>query len=148
MATLPRISQNSAVLLEKARSLGLSDEQLLHIIETNDITPLADSKTDYSEWVSYAREHQEDLAAAVAGGYQMTFNTVYGLKNWLKFRYGVEAEKDYTEGEGRFDGLTLDEAEARFVQAALASNWVVLVEPQGDAQVVHLVMRAFYQPEA
>ena len=60
MATLPRISQNSAVLLEKARSLGLSDEQLLHIIETNDITPLADSKTNYLDWVSYAREHHMD----------------------------------------------------------------------------------------
>lgn len=148
MSALPRISQNSAVLLEKARSFGLSDEQLLDVIEKNDVTPLEQSGTDYTEWVSYAREHNENLEAAIKVGYQMTFNTVYGLKNWLKFRFGLEAEKDYTEGEGRFDGLKLNEKDASFIQSALASNWVVLVEPAGDIQVVNLVMRAYYQPEA
>ncbi|MDK8183821.1 hypothetical protein [Paenibacillus sp. UMB4589-SE434] len=148
MTTPVRISQNSAVLLEKARRFGLSDEQLLQVIQHNDVALLCEAG-NYTEWVTYAREHGEDLESAVTHGYKMTFNTVYGLKNWVRERLGFEAGSDYTESEGRMDGLQVSAEDAAMLESTLATNWVV-VDQSGDAEIhdVTLVMRAFYQPES
>ena len=145
-----RISQMSALLLEHARSFGYSDEQLLDWIDRNDMDALQGAEDDfykYADWVNYAREYGEDLQAAVREGYQMTFNTVYGLTRWLEQRLGAVSGEQYTPGEGRMDHLKVSEQEMDMLKQTLATNWAVVesdeatVDETGKHEI-SLVMRA------
>ncbi|MGZ9585419.1 hypothetical protein [Paenibacillus marinisediminis] len=150
MMTRVRLSQNSSVYLEHARRLGHSDKQLLEWIEHNDMTTLQEADDEYfhyADWVSYAQEHGEDLKKAVQEGYQMTFNTVYGLKRWLKERFSFTDGEDYTSDEGRMDGMLLSDPDITLLKQTVASNWVVVenaAEGGSDKQAVSLVMRAIF----
>lgn len=148
-----RISQKSAVLLEHARRHGFTDEQLLTCISANDMKSLQAAEDDYykyDEWANYAREHGEDLAAAIQEGYQMTFNTVFGVKRWLKERLGLIEIQNYSEEEGRMDGLMLSAADAELLSKTIAANWVIVKQDHlADGMVpTSIVMKALIDENA
>ncbi|MBN3525412.1 hypothetical protein [Paenibacillus apiarius] len=142
------LSQNTAIMLERARRKGLTDEQLLHIIRTEDISQLLRINEEwytYDEFLSYAKEHGESLEEAVLEGYRITFNTMNGLKIWLHERFGVEEGADFTRGEGQYSGLKLSEADLDVLRATLAANWTVIEEEtaaHGQERTVTLAVRA------
>lgn len=151
--TRVRISQKSAVLLEHARRQGFTDEQLLTCIANNDMKTMQaaeDNYYKYDEWANYAHEHGEDLATAIQEGYQMTFNTVFGVKRWLQERLGFLATQDYIIEEGRMDGLMLNAADAELLSQTIAANWVIVKnEPvAGDKLSISIVMKALLDENA
>ncbi|WP_322924951.1 hypothetical protein [Paenibacillus campi] len=136
-----KISQRSAILIERLRSEGISDEQLLAAIEQHSVAPLSGSATaagiDLLEWLDYAAEHGEQLTNAVREGYRMTFTTVPGAGNWLRFALGLEEGADYTvPAAGRIEGLQLNEAQFQRTASALAINWIIVRQPDGNASVM------------
>lgn len=147
MGNKARLSQNTAILLERARRYGFSDEQLLGIIRSGDVSELTKANEEwftYDDFLTYAAEHGEPLEQAVAEGYRITFNTMNGLKIWLETRFGIEEGADFTRGEGKYTGLTLSEADLEALRSALAANWVILEEEgaSGPKRTVTLAVRA------
>jgi hypothetical protein len=123
-----KISQNTAIMIERARRFGVTNEVLLQVVATGDLTPLKVAEAEYysyDEFLSYAEENGEPLEEAIRNGYQITFNTNNGLKVWLFEKFGVEAGRDFTPSEGRVDELTLSSDHIEALKQALAANWVV-----------------------
>ncbi|MGX4588247.1 hypothetical protein [Paenibacillus chitinolyticus] len=133
-----RFSQKTAVLLERVRRLGLSDEVLLASAASGDVKPLQEisgNHSDYEDFFVYGEEHGEQIAEGIRNGYRMKFNTIGGLQGWLKERLGREAETDFTASVGRIDGLSLTVDEAELLRGSLASNWFLREVPlQAEGQ--------------
>lgn len=146
MAPSVKISQNTAIMLERARRFGITDIELLQVVQSGNLNPLKVAEAEhysYDDFLSYAEEHGEPLEQAIREGYRMTFNTVNGLKIWLQEKFGLEVGRDFTGGEGRWEQLQLSAADAEFVKAALAANWQV-IDLGGSDQMrnISLVVRA------
>lgn len=141
-----KISQNTAIMIERARRFGITDEVLLHVAATGDLSPLKVAEAEYysyDDFLSYAAEHGEPLAEAIRHGYQITFNTNNGLKVWLFEKFDVEAGRDFTSSEGRVDELILSSDNIEALKQALAANWVVKdAGGTGAERTISVVIRA------
>lgn len=138
MSEQVKVSQRTALILERLRRDGITQEQLVDALERQDIAPLeqiTSSQTDFQEWFTYAIEHNEPLVQAVKEGYRITFNTIQGLKMWLDYRFLLEEDDDYTEGEGRLDEITLTADQIEQLKEAIAVNWVVLEQEDGTVSL-------------
>ncbi|MCM3338865.1 hypothetical protein M3650_09550 [Paenibacillus sp. MER TA 81-3] len=147
------LSQNTAIMLERARRKGFTDEQLLNIIRTEDSSELIRINEEwftYDDFLSYAKEHGESLEQAVLEGYRITFNTMNGLKIWLQERFGVEEGTDFSRGERQYNGLKLSDANLDALKSTLAANWTVIEEEAaiGSERTVTLAVRAFVGQQA
>ncbi|WP_268626039.1 hypothetical protein [Paenibacillus alvei] len=149
MSTETRVSQSTAIMIERARRKGITEEQLLHAARTGDVSELITINEEwytYDDFVSYANEHDEPLAQAIAEGYRMTFNTNNGLSIWLQERFDVQEGEHYTKEMGRISGLKLSSADVEVIRSSLALNWT-LVEGSAaaGAGTVTLVVRALLE---
>lgn len=138
MAEQIKVSQRTALILERLRRDGITQEQLVDALQREDSAPLEEitsSQTDFQEWFAYAKEHGEPLVQAVKEGYRITFNTNQGLKMWLDYRFLLEEDDDYTSGEGRLDELKLTPDQVEQLKESLAVNWVVLENEDGTVSL-------------
>ncbi|ANF98083.1 hypothetical protein [Paenibacillus bovis] len=135
-----RISQRSAIIIERLRSEGIAEDILIQALSEQADAPLravSSVDIDFAEWMNYANEHGEQLVQAVRDGYRMTFTTVPGMKNWLKYALSMEASRDYIEAEeGRMDGLQLTLEQAQQLKDTIAVNWVLLEHEDGSASLL------------
>lgn len=132
------ISQKSAILLERLRSLGCSAEQLVNWIEQNNTKEFQKFNNDdytFDTFLSYAKEHSEDIIGAIQKGYQISFNTMGGLRYWIEHTFGLKEDVDYIAEEGRKLGLCLTSQQIEKLRLSLAHNWVV-VEYDGLVDIV------------
>ncbi|MDO3410395.1 hypothetical protein QWJ34_11535 [Saccharibacillus sp. CPCC 101409] len=121
-----RLSQHTAILLEHARSQGITDSVILAAAHSGDAGALASAEEEhyrYDDFLSYAAEHGESLERAVQYGYRITFNTRNGLKIWLEQTFGLRSGQDFEVGEGIVTGLSLDENGVKLLESRLAPNW-------------------------
>ena len=133
-----RISQWTAILLERARRFGLSDDVLLTSYAAGDVTPFKIAEEQYysyDEFFSYAKDHHEDLEAAIKNGYKMKFNTSGGIQTWLKEKFGFVPEQDFTFNPGKLTNLSLTTEQAQIVLNVLADNWVMLLSADGQEYI-------------
>jgi len=136
MSDKARLSQNTAIMLERARRFGVKDADILTAQAAGDINvfkPAVAEHYEYDDFFTYATEHGEPLDVAIREGYRMTFNTNNGLKLWLKERFGVEAGRDFESIDGRIIGLTLPATDVESLQQIVAANWVVQMIAESDS---------------
>lgn len=134
-------------MIERARRKGITDDQLLHAARTGDVSELITMNEEwytFDDFVSYANEHDEPLAQAIAEGYRMTFNTNNGLSIWLQERFGLQEGEDYTKEMGRISDLKLGMENIESLRSSLALNWTVVEagEAADGLNTVSLVVRA------
>ncbi|WDH95356.1 hypothetical protein PUW24_14085 [Paenibacillus urinalis] len=126
-----KLSQYSAILLENARHYGVTDEDVLTAIRTGDLAAFSHAEREhytYEAFLSYAKEHGEELERAVQEGYRITFNTNNGLKNWIAITFDLKPGIDFNAAEGLVDGLILTGEQAEKLRKSLASNWHIADE--------------------
>jgi hypothetical protein len=144
MSETARLSQKTAILLERARQAGVSEDTLLESVATGDTTLLKEAEAEhyrYDSFVSYAAEHGEQLERAIREGYRITFNTFNGLQLWLEQTFKIERGVDFTATEGKLSGLKLSSSNADRLQNTLAFNWVMKAEESDGEQLVTLTIR-------
>jgi len=145
MSERVKLSQHTAILLERARRFAISDDILLSAAATGDVSALQPASAEhyeYGDFVSYAAEHGEQLERAIREGYRMTFNTNNGLKAWLRERFGVEQEKDYEADLGLISGLKLQTADVQALRETVAANWVVeTTQAPGENGIINVNIR-------
>ncbi|MGG0813885.1 hypothetical protein ABE142_14655 [Paenibacillus alvei] len=147
MSTENRVSQNTAIMIERARRKGITDDELLHAARTGDVSELIAINEEwytFDDFVSYANEHDEPLAQAIAVGYRMTFNTNNGLSVWLQERFGLQEGEHYTKEMGRISGLKLSMEDIKSLRSSLALNWTVVDEGEAadGLNILTLAVRA------
>ncbi|MEH7342547.1 hypothetical protein V7122_01460 [Bacillus sp. JJ1532] len=138
MSERAKISQKTAILLERARRFGVADDVLLASKAKGDPTPLKVAEEQYyhyDDFFTYAKNHGEDIESAIKNGYIMKFNTNGGIQTWLKERFGLEAERDYHFSPGNFTQLKLSMEQAKVLLSVLAGNWVMLISSDGNEYV-------------
>ncbi|WP_211748859.1 hypothetical protein [Paenibacillus sp. Marseille-Q4541] len=133
-----KLSQYSAILLENARRSGISDEEILEAVRTENTELLKAAERPhytYESFFTYAKEHGELLNEAITEGYRITFNTNNGLKNWIATTFQLDPNEDFTSGEGRVEGLILSQDQVEKLEQALAFNWhIKAVEDTADGR--------------
>lgn len=141
-----KLSQNTAILLEQARSKGISNAALLEALQAKDVAAfdaVSEEHYRYDDFFSYADEHGENLEGAVKDGYRITFNTRGGLGIYLQKSFGLQPEQDFTVGEGIVTGLKLKSEQADVLAKRLASNWVITESKEvPEGQELTLKLRA------
>jgi hypothetical protein len=141
-----KLSQNTAIRLELARSKGMSDAVLLEAIQVKDVAAfdaVSEEHYRYDDFFSYADEHGENLEGAVKDGYRITFNTRGGLGIYLQKSFGLQPEQDFTVGEGIVTGLKLKSEQADVLAKRLASNWAITESKEvPEGQELTLKLRA------
>lgn len=160
MSTTTKLSQHTAILLERARRFGITDETLLAGLAAGDtavLRPAVGEWYSYDEFYSYADQQGETLEEAIRSGYRMKFNTLGGVQLWLQHRFGLEAGVDYEVPEhGRVNGLKLPAVEVELLRSTLAPNWVILEEapvPEDSGvsaefvRTLRLVIRSLYEKD-
>lgn len=144
MQSQAKLSQHTAILLERARRAGISDDVLLECSASGNTAPLQAAEAEhyhYDEFISYAQSHGESLEQAIREGYRMTFNTFRGLQVWLKEKFGVEEGQDFTASEGRLLGLKLAAAETESLRNTLAANWIIQDAAGAEDGRINLIVR-------
>ncbi|NEW07364.1 hypothetical protein GK047_15275 [Paenibacillus sp. SYP-B3998] len=129
MSNKAKLSQHTAIMLERARRFGISDTVLLNSAVTGDINPFQPAVAQYysyDDFFTYAKTHGESIEEAIRNGYRMKFNTPGGLQIWLKDRFGLEAGVDFEATTGRLDGLKLSAEDMEVIRETVAVNWVLL----------------------
>lgn len=123
-----KLSQYTAILLENARRSGLTNEEIVEAVQTENTELLKAAERPhytYESFFSYAKEHGEDIEKAIKEGYRITFNTNNGLKNWIAATFQLDPDKDFSLGEGRIEGLVLSEPQVEKLEQTLAFNWEI-----------------------
>lgn len=123
-----KVSQNTAILIEAARASGLSDDELLRLVINGELEPfqhIAEGELEFSNLIGYAAENPVGLEQAVRQGYQITFNTINGMKYYIGIVFGKFREQDYPNLPDRIEGLTLTQGEAVKLRSSLSPYWII-----------------------
>ncbi|PWK13179.1 hypothetical protein [Tumebacillus permanentifrigoris] len=135
-----KLVQPVAIRVELIRSNGFSTEELLIHLQNSDLTPFQQingGEVDFSILLEYAQTNMEDLKQALTQGYQATFLTVPGVKNFLAARYHIQAGRDYEDHGESFENLQLPAEEVQFLTSTLSQNWAV--QQTGDTIRIQMV---------
>ncbi len=132
-----KVSQNTAILIEAARSSGLSDETLLHEAKSGNIEAfqgIAEGELDFHNLIENALENPDKLEQAVRHGYQITFNTINGMKYYIGLTYGKLRERDYPNLSDRIEGLKLRQEELDELRLSLSPYWIITETAREEQQ--------------
>lgn len=90
--------------------------------------------------------HDEDAALALKEGYEIKFNTLKGLKLWLREKFNWVEDVDYEQSEDALVGFTIQSEQLGQLNTSLAKNWVVRTNDEDeneDWRKVHLEINKF-----
>jgi hypothetical protein len=141
-----KVSQHTALMIEVLRANGITDQDLIHYMKQGDIDPfkqIGEGHFDFAELLDFAREHWEQFERAVRDGYQITFNTINGIKYLLSVKFNQIADRDYENKGTYLDRLKLKQGEIDWLRSVLSKYWYVVEledQPQEDWKLVKIEM--------
>ncbi|KQO12411.1 hypothetical protein [Paenibacillus sp. Leaf72] len=125
-----------ALLIENCRTSGESDAHIAACIRSKDFSSIIDRTAEPSmafvERVQLAEELHIDLEEAFRSGYEFGFLHLNGLKKLLRFRFGLQAERDYRSVDDGVRGFVLDEHAANELQALIYRQWQIVQYREAD----------------
>lgn len=90
-------------------------------------------KWDMTELPKLIARDEATFADIVHGNYQVSYITLPGLANLLKWRFGLQADKDFSVNETdlAIEDIKVDEATEKAIITMLSSNWHTTKNAQG-----------------
>ncbi|WP_127585412.1 hypothetical protein [Paenibacillus koleovorans] len=91
----------------------MSEEDLLRFAAAEDVAAFAafagirEGELSFVNLIDYAAEFPEQLEQAVRHGYQITYNTINGMKYYFGLTFDKLRERDYPNLPDRIEGLKL-----------------------------------------
>ncbi|MDO3408314.1 hypothetical protein QWJ34_00885 [Saccharibacillus sp. CPCC 101409] len=140
-----RLSQWDAILLENLRGLGLSDEELLHRTAEGDLPASADGAgPDFAPLLTLQAEQPELFEQAVTRGYRIKYNTLGGIRTWVRTVFGYDGEIEREEGrEGVRVELTPEQRDR--LEPVLSIGWTIVAEEEENAGAARDTETAVYR---
>jgi len=118
-----KLSQSDALLLESLRGLGWTDEELLTRVKAGELPPdESEFEFDYRRLTELQAEDPAQFKQAVASGYRIKYNTIRGIRSWIKVALGKEAMLELAEGKEAVEARLADE-EIERLESVLSIGW-------------------------
>ncbi|WP_338556314.1 hypothetical protein [Paenibacillus sp. KS-LC4] len=125
-----------ALLIENCRSSGEADAVIAACIRSKDFSSIMERTAEptmaFVERVQLAEELHIDLEQALRSGYEFGFLHLNGLKKLLRFRFSLQAERDYSSVDDGVLGFELNEAAAIELQALIHRQWQLVQDGEAD----------------
>lgn len=125
-----------AMLVENALTSGEPKEAIISCLRSGDFAPLLkkvkEPEMDFAERLRTAEEIGDDWEEALHSGYEFKFLHINGLKRLLAFRFGKEAERDYTQENLSLRHLRLTPEEIAILRTLVGRQWRVFAEEASE----------------
>lgn len=120
------IAINYAIMIERLRSEGVENKQLMTILKEENYDSLNQFGKGMPDWESLVKlfnQNEEDFGRILNEGYHIKFLTKGSLMTLLRLKYGIEVEKDYEDKGTAIEGIVLSQEAVNIVKNTLAPNW-------------------------
>ncbi|WP_052036029.1 hypothetical protein [Tumebacillus flagellatus] len=124
-----KLNQPTALRLEQLRAKGFADADILAHLRSGDLAPFQQALGEDVEFTALLDSYHanpEDFAQALANGYELSFISIFGVKNLLNARYGLVAGRDYPDSDESLEDIQLSLEGANWLKSTLSKNWRVL----------------------
>ena len=118
-----KLTMKEAVLLESLRSNGVSNQELLNML--NGRSWEETFSTEYETLLNIYLQDKEHFIELLEDGYSVKFITLNGLKNLLKMKFNKLEDQDYKIVDNTFELLELNQQQLNTLRQLLSVNWVV-----------------------
>ncbi|MEH7611834.1 hypothetical protein [Gottfriedia acidiceleris] len=120
------IAINNAIMIESLRSAGVENIQLLNAVKEENFEFLNQYGNGFPNWetlINLYKNNEENFNKIVNDGYQIKFLTKGSLMTLLRYKFGIEVEKDYEDMGTAIQGIYLSEEAINLIKHTLATNW-------------------------
>lgn len=118
-----KLTMKEAVLLESLRSNGVSNQELLNML--NGRSWEETFSTEYETLLNIYLQDKEHFIELLEDGYSVKFITLNGFKNLLKMKFNKLEDQDYKIVDNTFELLELNQQQLNTLRQLLSVNWVV-----------------------
>ena len=120
------IAINNAIMIESLRSAGVENIQLINAVKEENFEFLNQYGNGFPNWetlINLYKNNEENFIKIVNDGYQIKFLTKGSLMTLLRYKFGIEVEKDYEDMGTAIQGFHLSEEAINLIKHTLAANW-------------------------
>jgi hypothetical protein len=120
------IAINNAIMIESLRSAGVENIQLINAVKEENFEFLNQYGNGFPNWetlINLYKNNEENFNKIVNDGYQIKFLTKGSLMTLLRYKFGIEVEKDYEDIGTAIQGIHLSEEAINLIKHTLAANW-------------------------
>ncbi|MFF3023273.1 hypothetical protein ACFVRR_11575 [Gottfriedia sp. NPDC057948] len=120
------IAINNAIMIESLRSAGVENMQLINAVKEENFEFLNQYGNGFPNWetlINLYKNNEENFNKIVNDGYQIKFLTKGSLMTLLRYKFGIEVEKDYEDKGTAIQGIYLSEEAINLIKHTLAANW-------------------------
>jgi len=121
-----RIAINYAIMIERLRSEGVENSQLITILKEENyefLNQFGKGMPDWEALVNLFNQSEDDFQRILNEGYHIKFLTKGSLMTLLRLKYGIEVEKDYDDNGTAIEGIILANEAVETLKNTLAPNW-------------------------
>lgn len=124
-----------AYMIETLRSNGLSNEEMVALLEKKNISDLKqlNTKFDFNNLINLYEQDKDTFKSVLQDGYTVKFLTMNGLKNLLQMKFDKASEKDYEISDTGIQRLEIETHQLPALQQLLSINWII--EEQTDTDI-------------
>ncbi|PGL71407.1 hypothetical protein [Bacillus sp. AFS055030] len=120
------IAINNAIMIESLRSAGVENIQLINAMKEENFEFLNQYGKGFPDWqtlINLYKNSEENFNKIVNDGYQIKFLTKGSLMTLLRYKFGIEVEKDYEDIGTAIQGVYLSEEAIDLIKHTLSANW-------------------------
>lgn len=120
------IAINNAIMIERLRSAGVENDRLIIALKEEDYDFLNQFGNGFPDWetlVKLYKNNEDNFNKIVNDGYQIKFLTKGSLMTLLRYKFGIEVEKDYEDMGAAIQGIQLSDEAINQIKHTLAANW-------------------------
>lgn len=121
-----RIAINYAIMIERLRSEGVENSQLITVLKEENyefLNQFGKGMPDWEALVKLFNQSEDDFQRILNEGYHIKFLTKGSLMTLLRLKYGIEAEKNYDDKGTALEGIILANEAVETIKNTLAPNW-------------------------
>ncbi|PGM49115.1 hypothetical protein [Bacillus sp. AFS053548] len=120
------IAINNAIMIESLRSAGVENIQLINAVREENFEFLNQFGNGFPDWdtlINLYKYNEENFSKIINDGYQIKFLTKGSLMTLLRYKFGIEIEKDYEDMGTAIQGIYLSEEAINLIKHTLSANW-------------------------
>jgi len=113
-------------MIESLRSAGVENIQLINAVKEENFAFLNQYGNGFPDWetlIKLYKNNEDDFKKIINDGYQIKFLTKGSLMTLLRYKFGIEVEKDYEDMGTAIQGIYLSEEAINLITHTLAANW-------------------------
>jgi hypothetical protein len=129
-------------MFEMIRNAGLSNEEIISLIEKGDsklLKKFGDETLDWQTLIEYYQKNKLKCQQALIDGYEITFLTKGALKSLLKIKYNLCEGKDFLDAGDYLDEVKLSDLDLQSLKFILSKNWTIVEKKGGSYENHHVI---------